>query len=178
MAPKVVVPAAMRAARAAYVAAGIPPESGAEAFGRVLASGLPQLTVSPFEVGRVLSLIRRAERGPAPAAAKPAASPSATTPRRPGPIDAPDGEVEQALAVIWEDLLGVQPVGANDNFFELGGHSLLATRILARIDEQFGVRLPLRVVFDAPTLRQLAAQIRPEASGEPAPAGDREEFEL
>jgi acyl transferase domain-containing protein/acyl carrier protein len=179
MAPKVVVPAAMRAARAAYVAAGIAPERGAEAFGRILASGLPQLTVSPFEVGRVLGLIRRADAGPARAAAKPAApTKAAGAPRRPGPIDSPEGEVEQALAAIWEDLLGVQPVGANDNFFELGGHSLLATRILARIDEQFGVRLPLRVVFDAPTLRQLAAQIQPSSSGETPPTGEREEFEL
>ncbi|MET0793905.1 MAG: phosphopantetheine-binding protein, partial [Polyangiaceae bacterium] len=67
-----------------------------------------------------------------------------------------------------------------DNFFELGGHSLLATRILARIDDLFGVRLPLRVVFDAPTVRQLAQQLGASASTESnlEASGEREEFEL
>jgi acyl carrier protein len=83
---------------------------------------------------------------------------------------------------VWEDLLGVHPIGAHDNFFELGGHSLLATRVLARVDDQFGIRLPLRSLFEAPTVRQLAellaAQIPDAVTVGAAPTGDREEFEL
>lgn len=182
MAERVVVPAAMRAARKAYVAAGISPDAGAEAFGRALATGLPQIVVSPFEVGRILNLVRQAAHKPAPAPDRVSISSEASAPvaRRQGPFDAPEGEVEKALAAMWEDLLGVQPIGASDNFFELGGHSLLATRILARVDDVFGVRLPLRAVFDSPTVRQLAQQLSPASSGngDADSSGEREEFEL
>ena len=183
MAEHVVVPAAMRAARRAYVDAGIPPLSGAEAFGRALASRLPQYVVSPFEVGRALGALRRAARAAAAAPNVPAAVAGATAARGAGSFDAPAGDVEATLTATWEELLGVRPVGASDNFFELGGHSLLATRILARIDEQFGVRLPLRVMFDAPTVRQLAELVNAQRANtaQPAssePAGEREEFEL
>ena len=177
MAERVVVPVALRAARKAYVAAGIPPQAGADAFGRALAAGSPQIVVSPFEVGRILRLMKQAARSPAPPTANPAPASPAPSARREGPFDAPEGEVELALAAMWADLLGVQPIGATDNFFELGGHSLLATRILARIDEHFGVRLPLRVVFDAPTVRLLAQQL-PARDGKAEAAGEREEFEL
>ncbi|MEP7049206.1 MAG: SDR family NAD(P)-dependent oxidoreductase [Pseudomonadota bacterium] len=182
MAERVVVPAAMREARRAYVNAGIPPLRGAEAFGRALASGLPQYVVSPLEVGRVLGALRRAATiaANAPTTSASGAAGSASPPRA---DSASGGDVEALLTAMWEELLGVRPVGANDNFFELGGHSLLATRILARIDEQFAVRLPLRVMFDAPTVGQLAELVSAQRGLRPAatssePAGEREEFEL
>ena len=61
---------------------------------------------------------------------------------------------------MWESVLGVSPVGPNDNFFDLGGHSLLAIRLFARIEEGFGVRLPISTLFRAPTVGQLAEEIR------------------
>jgi amino acid adenylation domain-containing protein len=71
----------------------------------------------------------------------------------------PRSPVEEALCEIWADVLGVRP-GAHDNFFALGGHSLLAPRILAKVRQAFHVDLPLRVLFDHPTVAQLAAALQ------------------
>ena len=64
------------------------------------------------------------------------------------------------LSIIWKSLLGVQFVGRDDDFFELGGHSLLGSRLLVQIEKEFGVRLPLTAIFQAPTVNKLADQIR------------------
>lgn len=73
---------------------------------------------------------------------------------------APRDATEAALAGIWADLLAVDEVGAFDNFFELGGHSLLAGRVLARAANAFGMSLPLRAIFEAPTVAALARRIK------------------
>jgi amino acid adenylation domain-containing protein len=62
---------------------------------------------------------------------------------------------ERALADVWEQVLGVPDIGIHDNFFELGGHSLLAARVAARIATDFGVSLPVRTIFGAPTVATL-----------------------
>ncbi|HEY6324588.1 MAG TPA: condensation domain-containing protein, partial [Thermoanaerobaculia bacterium] len=72
---------------------------------------------------------------------------------------APAGAAEELLAALWEELLGVERVAAGDDFFALGGHSLLAAQLVARIAQSFGVELPLRAVFDAPSLERLAAAV-------------------
>jgi amino acid adenylation domain-containing protein len=75
---------------------------------------------------------------------------------------APRTEVERALAQIWEQLLDRRPVGVTENFFELGGHSLVATRVVARVREKYGVELPLRSIFEAPVIADLAALVERE----------------
>ena len=74
-------------------------------------------------------------------------------------FSAPFGEVEEGLAAIWCELLGIPSVGRNEGFFELGGHSLLAMRLVAAVERRFGVRLPLRSVFESPRLADIATRI-------------------
>ena len=73
---------------------------------------------------------------------------------------APRNEIEQKIADIWQELLGIEQVGINDNFFELGGHSLLAVQIVSRLREVFPVELPLLTLLsEAPTIAELASII-------------------
>ncbi|WP_147477834.1 phosphopantetheine-binding protein, partial [Pseudomonas syringae] len=70
--------------------------------------------------------------------------------------EAPAGEIEHALAEIWQALLGLERVGRHDHFFELGGHSLLAVQLVSRLRQRFEVEVALRDVFAEPTLQGLA----------------------
>jgi acyl carrier protein len=72
---------------------------------------------------------------------------------------APGTDTEIALAEMWEEALGVERVGADDSFFALGGHSLLAARLAGAVAARFDVDLPLRELFEAPRLADLAARI-------------------
>ncbi|MFW5762801.1 MAG: amino acid adenylation domain-containing protein [Coleofasciculus sp.] len=72
----------------------------------------------------------------------------------------PRNEVEQRVAKIWQDILGVEQVGIYDNFFELGGHSLLATQVISQMCKAFQVELPLRHLFEAPTVADQAFAIQ------------------
>ncbi|WP_198014534.1 non-ribosomal peptide synthetase [Methylobacter marinus] len=73
--------------------------------------------------------------------------------------EAPQGETEQALAAIWQDILQIERVGRQDNFFEMGGHSLLVVKLVREIKQQFEVELVLHDVFIAPVLSFLAERI-------------------
>jgi acyl carrier protein len=67
--------------------------------------------------------------------------------------------LEATLAAIWEQVLGMEPIGIFDNFLDLGGNSLLAMRIIARLQELLRIETPLRKLFDLPTVAELAAFI-------------------
>ena len=71
----------------------------------------------------------------------------------------PESTTEKALAELWQRLLGIDRVGAKDNFFDSGGHSLLAMQLVGRVRERFGVDLPLRNLFERPTVAGLAEAI-------------------
>jgi acyl carrier protein len=72
---------------------------------------------------------------------------------------APRNDAEKQLVEIWREVLRIDNFGVEDNFFELGGHSLLATQVISRVRSAFHVQLPLRSLFDAPTVAGLAAEI-------------------
>ncbi|WIV98617.1 non-ribosomal peptide synthetase [Kinneretia aquatilis] len=84
--------------------------------------------------------------------------------------EAPQTELQQQLAQLWQQLLGCGRVGLNDHFFLLGGHSLLAAQLMARAQTQLGVALPLKTLFEAPVLAQLAARFEQALAGEPGTA--------
>ena len=72
---------------------------------------------------------------------------------------APTTELQSGLAKIWDTVLDKRPIGIRDNFFELGGHSLLAARLMHRIEQQLGKRLPLATLLQAPTIEELSRVI-------------------
>ncbi|WP_334838648.1 amino acid adenylation domain-containing protein, partial [Nostoc sp.] len=73
---------------------------------------------------------------------------------------APRTPIEEMLALLWTQVLKVELVGRHDNFFELGGHSLLATQLISRVRNSLKVELPLRSLFAAPTIAELAPNIQ------------------
>jgi amino acid adenylation domain-containing protein len=78
----------------------------------------------------------------------------------------PQTDVERQLATIWAEVLKKEQVGRTDNFLALGGHSLLAIRVLGRISKAFGVRLPLRTLFESPTVEALARAVEVAKAGQ------------
>jgi len=93
---------------------------------------------------------------------------------------APRTPVEEMLADIWTELLRIERVGVHDNFFELGGHSLLATQLVSRVRKTLQVELPLRTLFETPTIVGMAAAVqllmqeRPQRQPPPIVATPRE----
>lgn len=80
--------------------------------------------------------------------------------------EAPQGESEQAVAGIWRDLLHIDRIGRNDNFFDLGGHSILAMQVVTRIRSRMGTDVPIKTIFDHPTLKQLSARLEEVSSAD------------
>jgi amino acid adenylation domain-containing protein len=95
----------------------------------------------------------------------PAAAPA---PAARGEGDGPRTAVEEIVADIWRQVLGVEQVGMNDDFFDLGGHSLLATRVLSRMREALGVEVSVRALFENPTVEGLSRVAETELSGGPS----------
>jgi acyl carrier protein len=178
MAASTVVPAALAARRARDLAEAILPTEGVEVFDRVLAGRLSEVIVSTRDLPGLLALARRAaesttgESTPASPTAAPAPGGRAGLPT---PFVAPGTDLERTIAEVWQELLGIEPIGTQDDFFEAGGHSLLATQVMSRLHQRLGVDVPLRTLFEARTIAVFAERVAELANG----AGeDREEIEL
>ena len=85
--------------------------------------------------------------------------PDQTRPETAKAYVAPCTATEEVLANIWAEVLKLDRVGVHDNFFDLGGHSLLATRVVARLGKILNAEIPLRFLFEAPTIHELALRI-------------------
>ncbi|CAG0936135.1 phthiocerol/phenolphthiocerol synthesis type-I polyketide synthase E [Thermoflexales bacterium] len=146
---------------ASLVELAITPETGPEAFRRVLRAGsFPQVIISTSSLqARLDQWIKPdARRVPQPVGA-PVGGSRHPRPDLPTAYTAPANEIERSLSELWQELLGVEPIGRYDNFFELGGHSLLATQVMSRLRQSFQVELPLRTIFEAAAIADLALAI-------------------
>ena len=80
-------------------------------------------------------------------------------PNLPNSYIAPRNDIEQKIADIWQELLGIKQVGIHDNFFELGGDSLIAVQVLSRLKNTFYIKLSVANLFESPTIVQIAAKL-------------------
>ena len=135
---------------------GIAPEQGVEVLERVLGGpASPQLIVSTLDLQTRLTQSQEA------LLSQPLEAPVRSGPRHRRPAlatayEAPQGELEQGLAELWSQLLGIEPIGAHDSLFELGGDSLLAIQLLSRVRSRFDVQVHPADFFQRPTVAGLA----------------------
>jgi amino acid adenylation domain-containing protein len=148
------------------------------------ATGEPQLVAYAAGDGLSVPRLRMALRARLPEPMVPTAwalldalplTPSGKVDRRalppPEPVEQGDGHVaprtdlERAIAAIWAGVLGVSRVGVHESFFDAGGHSLLATQVVSRLRSTFRVDLPLRVLFETPTVAGLAEALLADPAG-------------
>lgn len=78
--------------------------------------------------------------------------------------EAPGNDIEEQLAMIWQEVLGIEKVGIRDNFFQIGGHSLKATRVMSRIHKELRSKIELRNIFTYPTIAELSSIIKKHKS--------------
>jgi NAD(P)-dependent dehydrogenase (short-subunit alcohol dehydrogenase family)/acyl carrier protein len=155
---------------------GIRPVDGAEAVRRLVSTSLgAQVAVSVMSVARIIESSRAFTQETVAAELDgPGAAPAAERTAEDGYV-APRNDMEAAVARIWGDGLGIAQVGVSDNFFEIGGDSLIAVQLLAMVRAEFGVRLPMRSIFEEPTVAGVAARIEELRRTQPAstvpPAG-------
>ena len=163
---------------------GLATFEGLGAFERAVAGGQARVVVSTRDLGALRARLR-----PVP---DQAAMSGETSVRRPQSAHerpalataylAPRDATERALAAVWQEVLGVGPIGVHDDFTELGGHSLLALQVVARIRRDLAAELPLAALFEAPTIARLALRIAPKGATvpttEPHAHGDAGDFPL
>ncbi len=142
---------------------GMTPAEGVQIFTRVLthAHQQPQLITSTKEIHGAIEFVRSFTRDQIMREMKRTYTPGVKHPRPnvQNAYVAPRNEPEMQIAEVWQDMLGIDQVGCFDNFFELGGDSLLATQLISHLGDMFQIELPLRALFEAPTVADLAVSI-------------------
>jgi acyl transferase domain-containing protein len=180
------VPEQLRALRQMDLENGIRSREGVEIFRRALGSDLSHMVIST----RNLQLRHLAMQPPSlSAAASETTSEHAelkhNRPDLSNQFVPPDNEIEMEIALIWQNLLGLKEVGIRDNFFELGGHSLLGTQVTSQFYKKWQIQIPLRKLFDHPTIDELAKIVETmlqngynDPISEPGAGENREIFEI
>jgi phthiocerol/phenolphthiocerol synthesis type-I polyketide synthase E len=175
-----VAPAAQVAPTAAAASAlpdevGIPPLDGAEALCRMLAVDLgPQVTVTAADVRATISGVRKVTEE---AVVDLLAEGETVADRADGDLYMgsipPRTDLERTVCELWESVLGVGRLGVDADFFDLGGNSLVAVQLIAEVRKAVGRKLPMRTLFEAPTIAGMAAsneQLADEPGADPASA--------
>jgi amino acid adenylation domain-containing protein len=146
----------------------VTPGEGVEVFRRILESDLTRVAVSPIDLDRLLEEIRYAieaeEAEPGAAVEPPVLGTTVPRPDINVRYVAPRNDTERKLANIWKTFFGLQEVGVTDDFFELGGDSLLAVRIVSKINDTFGVKLPSHALLRETTIEAVARLITGDGS--------------
>jgi len=146
----------------AYVVPSVNPRPTMSALRRALAKILPDYMIPAVFV--VMDALPLLPNGKVDRRALPA--PGRTRPELDVPLVSPRTPVEEALAGIWAEALGIDQVGVVDNFFDLGGHSLLAGRVISRMRDTFQVDVPIQSFLGAPTVADIALVITRCLAGE------------
>jgi NAD(P)-dependent dehydrogenase (short-subunit alcohol dehydrogenase family)/acyl carrier protein len=140
---------------------GIHFDEGFEALTRILAYPLPQVIVSPQHFPSLVELSTAFTTATLAQQTWQSDTERAihARPSLANAYVAPDNEIQQAIARLWEEFLGIEGIGIHDNFFALGGHSLVGTQLILRIRQQFGIHLPMAALFESPTIAELASMV-------------------
>jgi acyl transferase domain-containing protein len=134
------------------------PEQTASAAGRIVALPSPlHLVVLADDLGARLRYWQRLD--PAGHETGEPAGSRRPRPALPVPHRAARDSIEKEILAVWEPLLGIEAIGIDDDFFSLGGHSMLGTQLVSRLRSAFGVDLPLRDLFESPTVAEMAERI-------------------
>ena len=151
------------AATGSATADSITPAEGLQALARILTAGGPQIVVSPRPLQPILDHLRGqlTQAGPSDTGEMPKPTKRKRYPRPAlgNAYEAPTTSLQTTLAEAWQSLLGIQEVGIHDNFFELGGDSLIGVQVISRVKKEFGVNLPSSLLYEGPTIAELAAAI-------------------
>jgi acyl carrier protein len=174
------VPAEIAAWRRRSLAEGLTDAEGIEAFSRLLAGGLPEVIVSTLsfaerraEHARPVSLADALAEALVEAAGIPGGAATYPRPALATTYVPPQTDLERSVIEVWQEILGVEPVGMHDNFFELGGNSLAGLRLVQRLRERLGAVLSEVSLYESPTAATLTRAIaahRPQAENTEAAA--------
>ena len=139
---------------------GLTPEEGAEAARRILFGSQPQIIVSTQDFEALIDAQQTAAAGDLLDQLQPARSFSGAEDEvRAANYVPPEGEMEQRIADIWQELFGIARIGRQDNFFELGGNSLIAIQLVSQLRKTFQAELPLSRLFESPTVEGLTRAV-------------------
>ncbi|MFB2837775.1 SDR family NAD(P)-dependent oxidoreductase [Floridanema evergladense] len=147
------------------------PAEGVEAFSRILHHQLPQVLVSTVDFST------RIKQGTNVVKQEPTLS-LHFRPELKTSYIAPRHAIEQELANIWQELLGINQIGIHDNFFELGGDSLIGTQLISRLQKIFSFKLSIATLFKLPTIAEIAATIEKQQPDINLSTNDREEIAI